>query len=265
MAPVTGSSSTRRASFSSVAPEAVARPTGGCARPAVTLSLVRPRSGTSGTATASAPSASRWLGRVRPRESVTRSPARERSAGRTTRAPRGRASVFATTTPGPAAAGVAPGGLVEELPREPVGLDREGPLVLPLGHDVRPVRLRDAGRRAPRVLVPQQHLPPRLLGPVPREARAVCHAPEAPRPGPAVAPPPGPGSPRPRSRAPRPPSTGSGRRASRGATPRTAARTPRRGPGPSRSRGAASRSARSSLATNLGSCGSTGPLSPPTV
>ena len=80
--------------------------------------------------------------------------------------------------PQPRRRGLAPRRLVEELPRAAVGLDREGPLVLPLRDDVRPVGLRDAGRGAPRVLVPQQHLAPGLLEAIPREARGVGHSPE---------------------------------------------------------------------------------------
>ena len=98
MAPVTGSSSTRRASFSSVAPEAVARPVGGSAGPAESLRVVRLRPAIPRTATASEPSARRWLGRARPRASLTRSPAAERSAESVTRASRARAIVFTTST-----------------------------------------------------------------------------------------------------------------------------------------------------------------------
>ena len=97
MAPVAGSSSTRIASFSSVTPEAVTRPTGRVGRPRDTRRGALPSAGTSDTATASDPSANRWLGRARPSLPLTRSPARDRSAGRSTRPLRRLARVLTTS------------------------------------------------------------------------------------------------------------------------------------------------------------------------
>ena len=180
MAPVAGSSSTRRASFSSVAPEAVARAGRARRRARGDAQRRRPRAGTSGTATASAPSASRWLGRARPAGVGHALPGAGATGGEDHEAA-ARARRGCSTTPTPRRAGAAP---APPPPRRRArararsASSREGPLVLPLGDDVRPVGLRDARRGAPRVLVPQQQLSPRLLDAVLREARRVAQAPE---------------------------------------------------------------------------------------
>ena len=62
--------------------------------------------------------------------------------------------------------------------RLPVGFDGERALVLPLLDDVLAVRLADAVGRAPRVLVPQQHLSPRVGERRRREPAAGPHRPQ---------------------------------------------------------------------------------------
>ena len=171
-APVAGSSSTARRSLSSRRPRRPRPRAGGerraGRRPAGARARRPERPPPTPRANRRAGAGSAAAGRARRRRVRPRPPAGAGAAAARARSAAGRRCPRRRSGRPPLRRAE---GLGEQGAREPVRLDREGALVVPLRDDVGPVGLGDAGRGAPRVLVPQEQLAPALVGALAREAR----------------------------------------------------------------------------------------------